>query len=268
MIKRRESRGVSVVLDSAKSVKKGLILATLALCSLMARDASATQIDWTGLGKYAAVKVNLNGYIYTGVGGEWNWQFLGGTPTGYSPMFYGYCVDLLHFITDPQTVAIKSTDVLTPPDPGVLAAGPFVQDAGKKAAWLFNYYAPVIHAPGGTGTDAAALQVAIWEALYDTTANLSSGAFTLLNQTTNAAVTSKAITYLTALYSGPSGTYRTSSATWLDAPLGAGQDQIIPMAIPEPAAIILLGSGLLAVAHLRRSRRRKVASIPHPGQPA
>ena len=70
------------------------------------------------------------------------------------------------------------------------------QSAGTRAAWLFNTYAPVIHV-GGTGTDAAALQVAIWEALYDTTPDLSKGAFTLLNQTTNAQVTSKGIAILT-----------------------------------------------------------------------
>lgn len=258
-----------MVVDIVRSVKKGLIFATLTLCSVVARDASATQIDWTGLGKYAAIKVSLNGTNYNGVGGEINWQFIGPTPTGYNSTFYGYCVDLKNSLKDPQTVAIKSTDVLSPPDAGVLASGPYVQDAGKRAAWLFNNYAPVINGPGGTGTDAAALQVAIWEALYDATPDLSTGAFRLLNQSTNTAVTSKAIAILTDWWSaGPGGTFGTSAATWLDAPLGAGQDQIIPMPVPEPTTIILLGAGLLALGHHRRSRRRKAASISTPGRTA
>jgi hypothetical protein len=63
-------------------------------------------------------------------------------------------------LLDPQQVTVDSTNSLTTP----------AADGAAKAAWLFNTFAAGIHA-GGTGIQAAALQVAIWEAIYDGTAN-------------------------------------------------------------------------------------------------
>ncbi|HXH05805.1 MAG TPA: hypothetical protein VNI83_04360 [Vicinamibacterales bacterium] len=189
-------------------------------------QARAEFIDFTGLGHAAVVDVRglLNARVWAG---EINWVWVGTPPDGFDAAFYTYCVDITHVLTDPQQVTIRSSSELAPATGG-----------GGKVAWLLNTYAPAIRA-GGTNTQAAALQVAIWEALYDTVPSLTSGSFYLASTTTSA-IRTQAQSYLAALYSGPGG-YYTSTAVWLDSP--RGQDQILLVA--EPSGILLLAGGAL-----------------------
>lgn len=229
---------------------KRVVLCLSACLFVLPAVASATQISLLPSPKRALVNVSLSGAgTYNYFAGELNWEWTSTVPNGYDPTFYAYCVDLTTAVTAVETVAIRSTDLL-------VVSG--IPDAGGKAAWLFNTYAPTVNV-SGTSTDAAALQVAIWEALYDTSGDVTSGNFTL---NTAGDIATKAMTYLSALYSGGGAGYQTAAATWLDAPLGYGQDQMALMPVPEPTSLALCGLGLLGLAGAIRRKRRATRAVP------
>ena len=211
---------------------------------------------FTGVGSGAGVTFSLTGdplgNPYSGFAGELDWAWIGAPPPGYAiGDFYSYCLDAMHYLTSPQTVTPSSTDDFASA----------VTDAGGKAAWLFNTYAYGVHNESGAlgNVHAAALQVAIWEAIYDSSNGLGGGTFQLL---TTGPVYNTATQYLNALYADGKGGYNTSSATWLDAPLSRGQDLItddqldetaVP-SIPEPGSMLLCATGLAALWRARRKR--------------
>jgi hypothetical protein len=204
--------------------------------------AGASTLDWTGMGK--ADIVSISGLrTVTAYAGELDWNWLGTPPAGFSQSLYTYCVDILNNEADPQyNVAVRSTDELTPTTTPYSAAG-----AGGKIAWLINSYAATIHS-SGTNEQAAGLQVAIWETLYDSSLNtfdLTKGQFIV---SASVGTMTWAGTYLKALYSSTSNT---GHATWLDSPgNGNGQDQVT---VPEPSTLALLIAGGLIFAFRRKS---------------
>jgi hypothetical protein len=163
----------------------------------------------------------------------------GGTPTGYPTTFVGYCVDLENAFVNPQDVLLKSTSNLT--------KNGISPNSGNKVAWLYNKFASTVT----TNVQGAALQVAIWEALYDSTADLSTGFYRIDGSQT--AVLTQANAYLSAMNSQYTPG---STATWFDA-TPVGQDVIGPAAIPEPGLMSLLaGTGMSGLILLRRRARK------------
>ena len=210
-----------------------VVLGINLLLMTLAAPAKAAQSDWTGTGNGAWATFSLAGdplgNPFSDFVGELTWNWIGAPPAGYSSSFFSYCVDATQYLTDPQTVAVSSTSALTgaSQSSGFVVAGGGA-DAGGRIAWLYNQYSAEAHSDM-TGIDAAALQIAIWETLYDATPNVDGGTFTLVNNLAYggySAIKAKASSDLASLYSKPVAgggtTYYTSQATFLDT--ASGQD--------------------------------------------
>jgi hypothetical protein len=239
-------------------------LGALLMVLVSPHAASADQISWTGTGSGAWATFSLAGdpigTPFSDFVGELTWNWVGSPPAGSATSLFTYCVDATQYLTDQQTVAVSSTTALTgasQSNPSVTANGGV--DAGGRIAWLFNQYSTEAHGDA-SGIDAAALQIAIWETLYDSTPDLNSGAFELVDNPAYGdydAIYGKATADLTALYSNPlpggGDTYYTSQATFLDT--AVGQDQVTGSPVPEPSSLVLFGSCVFAAI----ARRRKAA---------
>ena len=213
------------------------IVAVIILCALSRPEASfAATINFMGTGKGEVVAIHSPSLGDLNVrAGELLWS--AGSPGELPLLFYAYCVDPNHWLNTSQMIAVRSSDDLDTS---------WVDDAGPKAAWLINTYAPSIH-DGGSNTDAAALQIAIWSAMYNQSGSVSDGPFRL-NST--GPVATVAQNMLTSVFNGPTG-FNASGTSWLDA--AAGQDQMIPT--PEPGTWLLLGTGLAAAWRIARRKQ-------------
>lgn len=218
-----------------------VVTSLLCVLVLTPSTAVADQINFNGTTLSKVVTIggsNLNNYHGEVRAGEMSWTWAGTPPAGFAQSFYSYCVDLSHVVTTPQYVTVRSTEGFTNG----------VEDGGRKAAWLFNQYAAGIHQMADVTTAAlysAGLQIAIWEAIYDTTANLSGGGFTAT--TSNTTVMNTAANYLSALYQSD----MVGVATILDSTRSTGQDQIVAQ-VSEPSTLMLMGLAFFGFALLAR----------------
>lgn len=148
-------------------------------------------------------------------------------------------VTALLFCADPF-IALRLDTVTVTPLPGSQV------NNGERLAWMFNSYVPGIT----QGWQAAAFQLAAWDIVADGGDGLSTGRIQSATGT-NAQIAGAAQALLAASQ-GKSST----GATFYQPTAGPHYSQTLFEAsaspVPEPSTYLLMGAGLLALAHLRR----------------
>jgi len=217
-------------------LKRVVLMSEILSVVLVASMAGAYTVDLKYLGVQPQTGVNIyaGDFGNTGVyAGNLQIQFYDGS----GPTFLGFCVEPRY----PSNGF--ATYNLSPIDPTSRYAA---------AAWVLDQY----HAGEAVST---AAQIAVWELVWDTSLNWDDGTFKLLGTTENYdALKLQATTiYNAALGATITGSLLSKYMLASDGVFGAGyQDFVVQTPAPIPAAVWLLGSGLIGLAVIRRRMKK------------
>ncbi len=157
--------------------------------------------------------------------------------------FDTYCVDLAQNVSSGNTYTYN---VLSLTDAGYTPA----QQSMLRQLWTS-------YKPGAdTANESAALQLAIWEVIYDTNNNLSTGTFKVNSTSTQRTAAQALITNAANALSNPAPGGAPILRELVVLRSSSAQDQIteLPPTVPTPGAAALAVAGLLMAAPRRKAR--------------
>lgn len=232
------------------------VLVVLAMLTLVV--AGSAQAYWTNLASNVWSTYTFNGTGYSGAFYYNTTSYKSGIALGHftlsvpgSPWWESgrwWCADMSEYVGNSNRWYYLTDDNqginAPPPPPGSGIQGTVA--GNRRAAWILHTW----NGSASTNIQRAALQLAVWEAIYDDgTFDLNSGSFSI-GSLSGSLADQNAIRGQAATYSAGSkigtGVYAYDNQNLL-------RDDI-----PEPGTLILLGVGLLGsgIASVRRRRNR------------
>ncbi len=227
----------------------------------LTRIAAAALLVGGAMSAHADVNLALTGWQYSG--NNVNITATGTTPAAYagaagafkgslsgagifdSPSFVTYCVELeqsFSWSSNLTSYTLVSPAAYSQASPNANGWGPNAVTIGNRLGELLTYALPLVT----NAANSTALQLAIWNTIYDTDLTVSSGTFT--DASTFAG---QANTYLLDS-SGNGSTLQVGILTNSNK-----QDFIVAAPVPEPSTYALMLAGLAGMGFVARRRSRR-----------
>lgn len=194
--------------------------------------------------------------------GLFNWQGTVTNPVGLQGNYWAFCIELTQHVSGNtnyfgNNYRVRNLEDAPRPTNSVAPMGSQKADALRElfGRFFFPAFGPAINGPGITQDEAAAMQVAIWEIVYETASAAGSGTPGAAYgqnwglSTGNAVFTgrSQVLTLATSFLNALDGTGRKSYDLY-----AVSSENNQDMIVPTPGAMALLG-----VAGVAASRRRR-----------